>query len=280
MYVAFFWEGVDLGITPSRDVQRGHPMTDDDEGREGIDLQASIDAMKDLDDILNRVVPAGDIDAQGPAQILALELFQIARRTFGTVHLIMDWSINFPDTDRTEDAAVLLRRLLELYARIAFVTSDSGDRDANALRCELSDARRLKTAHQDVLAASADPGHGARYRETLLEIAAIEDELTARTGQAKRAPATTDILREIGSGHLLLWRQSSDVAHGGIMGRALQREDLTVGTPADGERRRFVMDTAIAVMADTARCWAIIFNRDLTELEAFGDAHNTRIGAG
>ena len=243
------------------------------------DLQIRLDAMQSLDEILGRVLPTGSVDVDGPAQAFATELFLIARRTFGTIRLIMDWTINSADTDRTEDAAALLRRLLELYARAAFVVADSEDWDANALRCELSAARDLEVAMRDVLEASTDGEHARRHAEMLSEIADMEKELVLRVGEAKKAPSTTDILRKIGYEHVLLWRQSSDVLHAGVVGRALQRDGLTLGVPATPERQLFVMDTAMAVMGDLARCWVRIFGEDQTELEAFGEEHNARIKA-
>ena len=128
----------------------GESITNKDEDAAGAELHISLDAMITLDEILGRLLPHGSIDIEGPAQALVTELVLIARRTFGTVHLIMDWSINVADPDRTEDAAALLRRLLDLYGSVAFVLADSDDWDTNALRCELgcskesggSDARR------------------------------------------------------------------------------------------------------------------------------------------
>ena len=154
-----------------------------------------------LDEILWRLLPGSSIDIEGPAQALVTELFLIARRTFGTVHLIMDWSINVADPDRTEDAAALLRRLLDLYGSVAFVLADSDDWDTNALRCELGAARNLEVAMRDVLEAKTDESHTERHAELLGEIAEIEELLVARVGEAKQVPSTTDIFKKIGYDH-------------------------------------------------------------------------------
>lgn len=191
----------------------------------------------------------------------------------------MDWSLNINDTDRTEDAAVLLRRLLDIYARVAFVAAASPDKDVNALRCELSAARELEKAMRDLIEASSDETHTERHQEWLDRIEEIEEALVSKTGEAKQALSTTDIFKRIGHGYLLLWRQTSDVLHAGLIGRSLQIDGTTVGVPATSERRQFVMDTSIAVMADTARCWAKVLGRDLAEIERFEDEHNARIGA-
>lgn len=254
-------------------------MADQDRAVTKSDLFETLEAMQQLDEILGRILPTGGIDLEGQAQVLATEYLVIARRTFGTIRLIMGWTIVLGETDCTEDAAVLMRRIYELYARVAFIVSESSDHDGNALRIELDVERESEKAMRDIPEESRDSSHAERHEQCKARIEAIKRELEARFVEAKPVPRMYDIFKKIAPERVLLWRHVSDVAHANAVGRSLQRVENTLGTPASPERMRDIMDWSNMAMGDLARCWARIMGRDLTELEAFGDAHNLRIGA-
>ena len=87
-------------------------------------------------------------------------------------------------------------------------------------------------------------------------------------GEAKPLPNAHDILKRVSLMHALHWRQLSDVFHGGLMGRAYQRRDLTFGVPAEPRRQDMVMHTAVSVMADLCRLWLATMGEGS---DAFGD---------
>lgn len=224
--------------------------------REGLEL---LDWMKRLDEAMDAVVARGDhVTVVGESQADVTESFFLARRTFGSVFILMDWSLRTTDTDRTEDAALLTRKLLELYSRVVFIAQGGtagNERNIRAMRFVLSDTKQHVKMLEAALAMSGREDHRKTLAEWQASAEVLEVQIDA-AGSTTAQPNTHDILLSVSRGHALTWREFSDVAHGGVMGRAYQRDELTFGVPATSERQDRVMQTALAIMGEIWIVWA------------------------
>lgn len=221
-----------------------------------------LQAIEELDRIVDGVVPAGEVTLPGrPAPLRALENLWLTRRTLGSVHHLMAFTVTGKDRDRTEDAAVLVRRLVELFADTLWMTDwDDVSADDQALRSVLADLDERRKALEFVIEMDRDPAPVEQAKQELQEQAAQMEEIKKTLAEAG-APTTPrastfDILKKIDLGLAFYWRHESDVAHGGLIGRSLQRsETFDTGADAPPWRRTQVLATALAVATDIAlRC--------------------------
>lgn len=222
-----------------------------------------------LDITLRRVFPS-TINAESLHQVLAWELLHIAWRSFGSVYVLMEHTLTEGHTDRTEDAAILVRRLLEIYARLAFLTEPNTHPEVQALRSELKDMLDQLTAQRDVLKERPEAQRQGQHQELESRIREVRAALEDLVGEAKPRPSIFDILKS-DFDLMLLWRYESDVAHLGVVGRGLQRQKLKFGIPATPERRMQVIETAIALMLGVAHRAAVLLELDNSFLEEFGE---------
>ena len=98
-------------------------------------LQAHLAAALQIDEALRRAatpealtIPAVDVGGwaviPAPGRARLVENLWLARRTFSTIHFLMlnTAGSTTPAGDFTEDAGVLMRRLLELFAQTSWLT--------------------------------------------------------------------------------------------------------------------------------------------------------------
>ena len=141
--------------------------------RESIRAEAEslLSWMMRLDEVMGTLLPTGsNVTVDGYAQANVTESYFLARRTFGSTFLLMDWTVRTTDTDRTEDAAVLVRKVLELLARCAFIfgRESAGDRlsqDLRAARAELFDVRQHLVALREAAGLGENPELSERVTE-------------------------------------------------------------------------------------------------------------------
>lgn len=262
-----------------------------------------------LEAAMDSFTPRGStVTVSRPAEEVVTIAFFLARPTFGSVRLLMAWSLTAPDADRTEDAAVLVRKLLFLLGRCCFVlgTDDErerADQDLRPARIELNDYKKHLTAMREGLVIefpSADPevirdreDKAAAWRKSTTEwedeTADLEARIVREAGEASKEHvsrkeetgagivtyhakpplATIDVLKQINPVQASLWRQLSDVAHGGVLGRAYQRRDLTFGVRAEPDRQDMVMHVALWVMMDLYRLWLQVMGQESEAFDRF-----------
>ena len=238
-----------------------------------------LERMRELDGIVGSMFPSGEMGATGLGEQYVVELSTIARRTFGSVSLLLEWSLVSGETDRTEDAAVLVRRLLEILARMIFVVDQGDSPDVQAMRCEYADLTKQEKAQREVLKMSDTPAHQVEHDQLLGGLKAIVAQLEEDTGTAKRAPNTLDILKKADPALAVLWRHDSDVVHFGSIGRSYQRRGLTLGTPAAPERQAMVGDLAIAFMGHIAKLRAKLLGENTARLDGFSERRKAELRA-
>jgi hypothetical protein len=218
------------------------------------DLLRRIEA---LDELIGETFPAGQLEMPGrPGALRAIENLWLARRTLGSVHHLMAFTITGKDRDRTEDAAVLTRRLLELLSDTYWMTDwDETDPDHQALRSLLAEFDERRKKLQFIESIGSDDEAIERARAELEnqqeDVNLIKEELEGNGAPTTPRANTFDILNRVSPSLAFYWAFESDVAHGGMVGRNLQRtEDIDIGAEAPDWRRVQILETALAAVAD------------------------------
>jgi hypothetical protein len=216
-----------------------------------------LEAIESLDTVIGETFPAGALQVVNrPAAIRSIENLWIARRTLGSIHHLMAYTVTGKDRDRTEDAAVLVRRLLELLADTFWLTDwDETSPDDQALRSLLGDyderRKKLEMIQRMESGTRAAEKATASLAEQANDVAFIAEELEANGAPTSIRASTFDILYRVKPSLAFYWRFESDVAHAGMVGRNLQRtKEIDIGADAPGWRRNLVLETSLAATAD------------------------------
>lgn len=232
-----------------------------------------LERIEQLRKIFDEAFPGNALEVPNePAPLRAVENLWMVRRTLGSVALLMRDTIRGDGEDRTEDAAVLVRRLMELFADTFWMTDYEIDPDAQALRAILSELRETRKKCNRIVDLERSEDSVAQAKMKLDEIDGQEGEISRALGEA-RAPKTgrqntTDILTNASPSLAFYYSFESDVAHGGVVGRQLQRdEEHDVGANASPERRRQVLAIALATTADTVIRGTRLLERSKGEFE-------------
>jgi len=220
-----------------------------------VDVQALLQDVESFFDVLAKAIPPGDITVdRRPAPVRILENVALAQRTMASVHVLMSATVDNDDYDGTEDATVLVRRLLELLADTYWITEMGDDPDVQALRSELGDLCGQYELASKYLPADELQEERAEREQQLAEIAdqieQVRSQLKAAGRQPKRRQNVTQILEEKDSAQAHYWAFESNVAHLGVLGRAFQRNGLELGSEAEEWRRRQVVEMALAIIAE------------------------------
>lgn len=166
--------------------------------------------MERLDKALGDAFPTGELTVDGPAQALVFEAYINSRRTFGSVHALLSHRL-LGDTDRTEDAAVLMRKMMNSLAVVIWV-AETDNPNVNALRSELSDLYQQRTAIRDVLDIERTPRREEKAAEQEALIEQVEQSLRDMGADTTGRPSTTDIFRSVDPWWMIRWRYESDVS--------------------------------------------------------------------
>lgn len=238
------------------------------------DLDKSLRLAIDLDEAVRKAmtpkamtVPAvqiGDRAVLAPGLLRLIEDLWLARRTFSAVHFLMDATSRSrtPAADFTESAAVLVRRLVELLAQVAWLTdyphptgvhlpAPLGDPEAMAgllptvaepTRSEMLGYLASVRSWIDVQAMRAQRRDIREQRKSVTDLAtddiqrrdaelvmlkafdaAIVARLDAIGVESSERFDYVTILRRMGPAYVTLYRYETDVSHAGGIGRAHQR---------------------------------------------------------
>lgn len=151
------------------------------------------------------------------------------------------WRTNI---DHTEDAAVLLRRLLELLATTTWVLQDESEVDIRALRVELAGVREQQRMAQQLIDLGA-PNAQTRMENVNRNEEWVNQELASRGAPPQERPRITQMMDTIELKLRLAYAVESSVAHFGLIGRTLQRDGVALGADARPWRRAQVATNAL-----------------------------------
>lgn len=175
-------------------------------------------------------------EVTGYADSLAAELLMTAVRNSASIRALMDLTIEGP-IDHTESAAALVRNLLEIWALLVWTAEQGQDPEVQAIRVELTDSYKQRTAAREVAELYGEGAQDARLDELEEVITELEAELENLGEEVNGRDSTFDILKRKHPDYSLRWRYESSVTHAGSIGRALQRHDGALGAPASWSRR-------------------------------------------
>lgn len=237
-----------------------------------------LESIESLDALIGETFPAGTFEVVArPGALRSIENLWLARRTLGSVHHMMLFTVTGNDRDRTEDAAVLVRRLLELLADTFWLTDwDETNPDHQALRSLLADYDERRKKLDLIGRLESDTELADRARGALVDqgedVARIIEDLESSDAPTSMRANTFDILLRVKASLAFYWAFESDVAHAGMIGRNLQRTvDIDIGADAPPWRRNQILETALAAVAD-------LFIRTI-RLQELSDDHRAELEA-
>ena len=237
------------------------------------------------------------VAAPGPGRLV--EDFWLARRTFANLQTMMAITDNSKGSagDLTESAAILTRRLVDLYAQVIWLVDYEPEGfDPPAPVGELDE---LLVAAQDVDWSGQDPTLYCGYlacATTWMDVQALRSDLYSLRENARLASAIAEMSASgekkeelaviYAQGQLTRWRlaqmgapktprhdtvsilktktdvqtvisfrMESDVAHGGIVGRQMQRGrpgQPMLGAASEPWRRLMVVQVSTAILLQLA----------------------------
>lgn len=222
-----------------------------------VDQRQAVQDLQSLIDLVDEALPkGGEIEVPArPAPLRAVENIYLTRRTAGSIRRLMEGTVSGEDEDRTEDAALLVRRLLELLADTYWMTTTDTDPDHQARRAMLKDLDEQAAKCKRIIETESTEESVGRAKTALERIEAetteIEDDLVEAGLKARRKQPVAQILESHGKSLSFYWSFESDVAHAGVVGRGLQRDDsVDVGADAPEWRRALIIQTAFSASAE------------------------------
>lgn len=222
----------------------------------GVELRHAVEDLRHLIELVDEAIPGGDLEVpRRPAALRAIENLYMARRTLGSIYRLILGTVDGEDEDRTEDSALLVRRLVEFLADTYWMTAADAAPDHQARRAMLNELDEHARKCRQTIDLSDDPKRTAEaemaLERTKTQISKISAQLAEDGIAVKRRPPIRDILHEQEPALAFYWSFEADVAHGGIIGRGLQRnEDFDVGAEAEPWRRAQVVQTAFSAAAE------------------------------
>lgn len=184
------------------------------------------------------------------AKPLLSEFFTVASNTTASIILLMKAAFGTA-ANHTESAAVLSRRLIEVFAVVAWIAEVPEEADVRALRVELKAVQRLRETGEAMIPLVASIGH-----YDMEEIGATESglirEIEKRGQLASPRPGYLTMLK--GKPQLQArYRFESGAAHAELIGRVLQRPGGVLGAPAERYRQAEVLALSIPLYVAIAR---------------------------
>lgn len=184
------------------------------------------------------------------AKPLIAEFFTVASNTTASIILLMKAAFGTAG-NHTESAAVLSRRLIEIFALVAWITEDPDESEVRALRVEFRAIQRLRETGEAMIPLVASIGH-----YDIAEIDSTEQglvrEIERRGHAAKPRPSYLSMLE--GKPQLRArYRFESGATHAELVGRVLQRPGGVLGAPAEGYRQAEVLALSVPLYTSIAR---------------------------
>lgn len=221
-------------------------------------VEALLPLVQELAQCFAHIPFDGTLDVEEtPSTVRVLEDARMAQSTLQGVHTLLAASMREDELDATEPASLLVRQLVELYADVHWIgrTENGATPDIQALRAELSDARKMWKMLKKMSdrAEGFDTGRAARATEKRdeyeKEIEELQKAIQEQGGRPRGTPSITDLLVESGHSELAFyWSYQSNVAHGESLARNRGRDHpLMVEVGPSMARRSELLSMALVV---------------------------------